>query len=113
MEQSHAYRHTQAFANISSVSVMPHEQEVLFSLLTHFRIKYVSESIVHPYRPWILIVLELVIDKKRESDYSHFYWVGKKFFAFFSKISWNNRGSSKRFHSKGIYRGYEYLSKNN
>jgi hypothetical protein len=32
------------------------------------------------------------------------YWVGKKFFAFFSKILWNNRESSRKFHIKSINR---------
>ncbi|CAF1029072.1 unnamed protein product [Didymodactylos carnosus] len=73
MEQSHDTDYRQAFADISSLSFMPHEQEVLFSLLTHFRIKNVDDSIIHPDHPWVLIVLELDTDKKRESEYSHFY----------------------------------------
>ena len=31
----------------------------------------------------------------------------------FSKISWNSREGSRSFHTKVIYRGYEYLSNNN
>jgi hypothetical protein len=40
------------------------------------------------------------------------YGVGRTFFAFLSKISWNSRESSRSFHTQGIYRGYEYLSNN-
>ena len=72
MEQSRAIDYRQAFADVSSLSFMPHEREVLFSLLTHFRIKYVSDPISHPDHPWVLIVLELDTDKERESEYSHF-----------------------------------------
>ena len=32
------------------------------------------------------------------------YWIGKKFFAFFSKISWNGRERSRIFHIRSIYR---------
>ena len=37
----------------------------------------------------------------------------RHFFAFFSQLSRNNRDSSRSFHTKDIYRGYEYLSNNN
>ena len=40
-------------------------------------------------------------------------WVGKKFFAFFSKISWNGRERSRIFHIRSIYRWYEYCSNDN
>jgi hypothetical protein len=75
IEQCHTDDYTQAFADISSSSVLFDEREVLFSLLTHFRIKYVSDSIVNSSEPWMSIVLELVTDKKRDSDYSHFYTI--------------------------------------
>ena len=42
-----------------------------------------------------------------------YYWVGKKFFAFFSKISWNGRERSRIFHIRSIYRWYEYCSNDN
>ena len=41
------------------------------------------------------------------------YWVGKKFFALFSKISWNGRERSRIFHIRNIYRWYEYYSNDN
>ena len=41
------------------------------------------------------------------------YWIGKKFFAFFSKISWNDRERSRIFHTGSIYRWYEYCSNDN
>ena len=43
----------------------------------------------------------------------HFYWVGKKFFACFSKISWNGRERSRIFHIRSIHRWYEYCSNDN
>ena len=42
-----------------------------------------------------------------------FYWVGKKFFALFPKISWNGRERSRIFHIRSIYRWYEYCSNDN
>ena len=33
-------------------------------------------------------------------------------FCVFFKFSWNSQESSRSFHTKGIYRGYEYLSNN-
>ena len=52
-----------------------------------------------------------------DSEYNEirtiFYWVGKKFFAFFSKISWNGRERFRIFHIRSIYRWYEYCSNDN
>ena len=41
------------------------------------------------------------------------YWVGKKLFAFFSKISWNGRERSRILHIRSIYRWYEYCLNDN
>ena len=38
------------------------------------------------------------------------YWVGKRFFSFFSKISWSGRERCRIFHIRNIYRWYEYCS---
>ena len=48
----------------------------------------------------------------RETEF-RFYWVGKKFFALFSKISWNGREHSRILHVRSIYRWYEYCSNDN
>ena len=45
--------------------------------------------------------------------FKYIYWVGKKFFAFFSKISWNGRERSRIFHIRSKYRWYEYCSNDN
>ena len=37
----------------------------------------------------------------------------RNFLHLFSKISLKSRSNSRRFRTKGIYRGYEYLSNNN
>lgn len=66
---------TQMFADISSLSVMPHEQEVLFSLLTHFRVRDVGDSVVYPNRPWVPVTLELVTDRKWKYSYNYGYFI--------------------------------------
>ena len=74
--QNHISSYQQVFANISSLSSMPYEQEVLFSLLSHFRVKYVGEPIIRPDYPWVPIVLELTRDEignvKEKATISHY-----------------------------------------
>ncbi|CAF0921563.1 unnamed protein product [Adineta steineri] len=65
-------RHVQVFANIASLSAFPREQEVLFSLVTHFRIQHIAYRENRSDRPWVLITLELVtgaLNGRRFSDY--------------------------------------------
>ncbi|CAF3345552.1 unnamed protein product [Rotaria sp. Silwood2] len=72
IQQKHTDDHTQVFANISSLSVMPDEQEVLFSLITHFRIKHVEYPVNLSSGSWIFITLELITDKQGECSLNHF-----------------------------------------
>ena len=73
-DKEHKYRssHEQAFANISSLSFKPDEQEVLFSLVTHFRVKYVGSPVNQIDFPWVPIVLELARDNQGKCDSNHF-----------------------------------------
>ncbi|CAF0745161.1 unnamed protein product [Adineta ricciae] len=52
--------HSQMFLNISNFSSMPHEQEVLFSVMSRFRVKYVGRPTKN--RSWIPITLEFYQD---------------------------------------------------
>ena len=71
-EYNIAHKHlscfTQTFANISSLSAIPGEQEVLFSLLAHFRVKYVGDPVVPSHCLCVPIVLELVTDKGKANS---------------------------------------------
>ncbi|UJR06961.1 hypothetical protein I4U23_011249 [Adineta vaga] len=60
----------QVFANISSLSDMPEEREVLFSLVTHFRIKNIEHQHNHFNHSWLLITLELAMDEEIRSSFS-------------------------------------------
>ncbi|UJR08781.1 hypothetical protein I4U23_013037 [Adineta vaga] len=60
-QQGRRSHYTQVFANISSISVMPDEQEVLFSPMANFRVKFVGDPTIQSDRPWVSIVLELVL----------------------------------------------------
>ena len=68
----HMLVHEQAFANISLLSVVQDEQEVLFSLVTHFRVKYVVYPIDLSNRFWVLVILKLITDRDRECSLSYF-----------------------------------------
>ncbi|CAF1486532.1 unnamed protein product [Adineta steineri] len=71
IEQKHTIDHSQVFANISLLSAMKHEQEVLFSLVTHFRVKHVEYPVDRCSRSWALVTLEPIRDK--EGKCSHNY----------------------------------------
>ncbi|CAF1408814.1 unnamed protein product [Adineta steineri] len=71
IEQKHTIDHSQVFANISLLSAMKNEQEVLFSLVTHFRVKHVEYPVDRCSRSWALVTLELIRDK--EGKCSHNY----------------------------------------
>ncbi|CAF1935627.1 unnamed protein product [Rotaria magnacalcarata] len=51
IQESNAYDCTQAFADIASLSGILEEKEVLFSVLTHFRVIDVGDPKVQPDRP--------------------------------------------------------------
>ncbi|CAF1001911.1 unnamed protein product [Adineta steineri] len=73
-------RHVQVFANITSLSHFPQEQEVLFSLVTHFRIQHIAYRENRSDRPWVLITLELVTgaqDGRHFRDYDIIDLIGK------------------------------------
>ncbi|CAF1230202.1 unnamed protein product [Rotaria sordida] len=72
IQHKHMVEHEQVFANIASLSVMPDEQEVLFSLLTHFRVKHVEYPVNLSDRSWVFVILELITDRKGECSLSHF-----------------------------------------
>lgn len=59
----------QAFANITSLSVIPDVQEVLFFLLTHFRVQNIGDLIVQLNRRWVPITLELINPNKGNYGY--------------------------------------------
>ncbi|CAF1058414.1 unnamed protein product [Adineta ricciae] len=63
---------TQAFADISSISVMPEEQEVVFAPMANFRVKYVGDPSIHSDRPWVPIVLEPVLRTTRDFNNHYF-----------------------------------------
>ncbi|UJR06568.1 hypothetical protein I4U23_010852 [Adineta vaga] len=65
-------RHEQVFANITSLSAMPDEQEVLFSLVTHFRREHIEYGKNRSDRPWVLIILELVTGAQRNRRFSDY-----------------------------------------
>ncbi|CAF1220926.1 unnamed protein product [Didymodactylos carnosus] len=69
IEESDAWDDTQTFANISSLSEMPEEQEVLFSLLTHFRVKDVGDLIIQRDGRWVPITLQLINAKTTNYAY--------------------------------------------
>ncbi|CAF1486514.1 unnamed protein product [Adineta steineri] len=71
IEQKHTIDHSQVFANISLLSAVKDEQEVLFSLVTHFRVKHVEYPVDRYSRSWALVTLELIRDK--EGKCSHNY----------------------------------------
>ncbi|CAF3965235.1 unnamed protein product, partial [Rotaria sp. Silwood1] len=60
MEEISPKEPMQAFADISLLSEFPQEQEVLFSLLTHFRVRDVGDRAAGQDYGWIPITLELV-----------------------------------------------------
>ncbi|UJR12191.1 hypothetical protein I4U23_016368 [Adineta vaga] len=63
-------RHEQVFANISSLSDMPEEREVLFSLVTHFHIISIEHQHNHLSNSWVLITLKLVVEEYIPSSFS-------------------------------------------
>ena len=67
------FRRYDAFANIASASVIPDEQEVLFSPGIHFRIKSMEDPINQSDLHWMLIVLEAVTkaDEDSQTNYSN------------------------------------------
>ena len=71
-DQEDMYKYEQAFANIASLSDMPDEQEVLFSLVTRFSVKHVGYPINQSNRTWVPIVLKLSSIAEAGSNYSHF-----------------------------------------
>ncbi|CAF1372779.1 unnamed protein product, partial [Rotaria sp. Silwood1] len=75
IEESDALDVTQTFANISSLSNIPDEQEVLFSLLTHFRVKDIGDLFDHPYGRWVPITLELINAKTRHYAYTQLHFI--------------------------------------
>ncbi|UJR17144.1 hypothetical protein I4U23_004040 [Adineta vaga] len=72
IEHQHMIDHEQIFADISALSVMPEEKEVLFSLKTHFRVKHVEYPPNHSYRSWATVTLELISDKMGKCSYNYF-----------------------------------------
>ncbi|CAF4323287.1 unnamed protein product, partial [Adineta steineri] len=72
IEQKHTIGHSQVFANISLLSAMKHEQEVLFSLVTHFRVKHVEYPVDRYSRSWALVTLELIRDKEGKCSRNYF-----------------------------------------
>ena len=71
-EETHKDRHQQGFVDISSQSYVPEEQEVLFSLVTHFRVKYVGHSKDYEQYGYVPITFELTRDIQEKCDFSHF-----------------------------------------
>ncbi|CAF1347506.1 unnamed protein product [Rotaria magnacalcarata] len=71
IEEKDPWHVLHAFANISSLSFFPAEQEVLFSLLTHFRVKDIGAPIVQTDIRWVPITLELISAEKEKYGYSH------------------------------------------
>ena len=61
-EQIHKVEYEQVFAKISSFSAIKNEKEVLFSLATHFCVKYVGYPTKSSCRSWVPIVLEVTRD---------------------------------------------------
>ena len=62
------FRKHDVFATIASASVMPNEQEVLFSPGIHFRIKSIEDPVNHSDLHWVLIVLEAVTKADEDSQ---------------------------------------------
>ena len=70
--QKDAPEYEQAFANIASLSDMPREQEVLFSLVTRFSVEHVGDPVHHANHSWVPIVLKLTDIENAKSRYSHY-----------------------------------------
>ncbi|CAF1109608.1 unnamed protein product [Didymodactylos carnosus] len=62
----------QVFANIASLSVMPDEQEVLFSLTTRYYVKHVGYPINQSNCTWVPIVLKLISITETGRHYNYF-----------------------------------------
>ncbi|CAF1079256.1 unnamed protein product [Didymodactylos carnosus] len=71
-DQQYMPKFEQVFANITSLSDMPNEQEVLFSLVTRFSVEHVGYPINQSNRTWVPIVLKLTNIAEAGSNYSHF-----------------------------------------
>ncbi|CAF1199667.1 unnamed protein product [Didymodactylos carnosus] len=54
---------------------MPEEQEVLFSLLTHFRVKDVGDLIIQRDRRWVPITLQLINAKTTNYAYNQMHFL--------------------------------------
>ena len=80
-DQEYQLKHKQAFANIASISVHPDEQEVLFSLMTHFSVRYIGYEIRESERTWVPIQLELIKEEETKSIRGYFMvreWIEKE-----------------------------------
>ncbi|CAF3621777.1 unnamed protein product [Rotaria socialis] len=71
IEEKDPWHAIHAFADVSSLSFFPEEQEVLFSLLTHFRVKDIGALIVQTDNRWVPITLELISAERENYGYSH------------------------------------------
>lgn len=65
------FRRHDVFANISSVSVMTDEQEVLFSPGIHFSIESIEDPLDHSDLHWVLIVLKVVTKADEDSQINY------------------------------------------
>ena len=70
--QQGAGDYEQAFANIASLSALPDEQEVLFSLVTRFSVEHVGEPVHQNNHSWVPIILKLTDRAKTNTRYPHF-----------------------------------------
>ena len=70
--QEYIVDYDQTFANIASLSDIPEEQEVLFSLATRFSVKHVGYPISQFDRTWVPIVLRLTSLAEVTNNRSHF-----------------------------------------
>ncbi|CAF1467529.1 unnamed protein product [Adineta ricciae] len=59
----------QMLLDVSNLSAMPEEQEVLFSVMSRFRVDYVGDSAAE--RPWIPIILEFCCDDQEFDPHWH------------------------------------------
>ena len=62
----------QAFVDISSQSSKPEEKEVLFSLVTHFRVTYVGHPISYKSYQYVPIILKLTRDVEDKCNLSRY-----------------------------------------
>ena len=75
VEENVSWNAIHAFADISSLSGMPDEQDVLFSLLTHFCVRDIGDLIVQPDRQWRPITLELINPNKGHYAYNQLHFL--------------------------------------